>query len=150
MTIQETYNLIESLKNDTTEKSEIKVYEESLHILSRLQTREFSKDEINSIETELDRLNLQSNPDNRKKHYKKALSKFQKYLKDTFSLTTKGYYTKLGVQLGSFFGIVAGIIIGERFEKSLGIALGIGIGMLIGVFVGRSMDAKAKRENRML
>jgi hypothetical protein len=150
MTIQETYNFTESLKNDTTEKSEIKVYEELLHILSRLKIREFSKNEINSIETELDRFNLESNPENRKKHFKKALSKFQKYLKDTFSLTSKGYYTKLGVQLGSSFGIVAGIIIGERFEKSLGIALGIGIGMLIGVFVGQSMDAKAKSENRVL
>jgi len=150
MTIQETYNFIESLKNDTTKKPEIKVYEELLHILSRLKIREFSKNEINSIETEIDSLNLQSKPENRKKHYKKALSKFQKYLKNTFSLTSKGYYTKLGVQLGSSFGIVAGIIIGERFEKSLGIALGIGIGMLIGVFVGRSMDAKAKSENRVL
>ena len=150
MKIQETYNLIESLKIDTSEKSEIKVYEELLHILSRLQTREFSKDEINSIEAELDSLNLQSNPENKKKYYKKVLIHFQKYLKDTFSLTSKGYYTKLGVQLGSSFGIVAGVIIGERFEKSLGIALGIGIGMLIGVFVGRSMDAKAKRENRVL
>ncbi|PHS67126.1 MAG: hypothetical protein COB12_04320 [Flavobacterium sp.] len=150
MTIQETYNFIESLKTDTTEKSEIKVYEELLHILSKLKTREFSKDEIQSIETELDSLNLQSNPENRKKYYKNALSNFQKYLKDTFSLTSKGYYTKLGMQLGSSFGIVAGIIIGERFEKPLGIALGIGVGMLIGVFVGRSMDAKAKNENRML
>jgi hypothetical protein len=150
MIIQETYNFIESLKIDTTEKSEINIYKELLHILSRLQTREFSKDEINSIETELDSLNLQSNPDNRKKDYKKALSKFQKYLKDTFSLTSKGYYTKLGVQLGSSFGIFAGIIIGERFEKSLGIALGIGIGMLIGLFVGQSLDAKAKIENKIL
>ena len=150
MTLQEAYDFIESLKIDTTEKSEIKVYEESLYILSRLQSREFSKSEINSIETELDKLNLQSNPGNRKKYNKKALSNFQKYLKDTFSLTSKGYYTKLGVQLGSSFGIVAGIIIGERFEKSLGIALGIGVGMLIGVFVGRSMDAKAKNENRLL
>ncbi len=150
MTLQETYNFIENLKIDTTEKSEIKVYEEFLHILSRLKIREFSKNEINSIETELNSLNLQSNPENQKKYYKKALSKFQKYLRDTFSLTSKGYYTKLGVQLGSSFGIVAGIIIGERFEKSLGIALGIGIGMLIGVFVGRSIDAKAKSENRVL
>ena len=150
MKIQETYNFFESLKTETNIKPEIKVYEELLHILSSLLTREFSKDEINSIETELDSLNLQSNPENKKKYYKNSLSKFQKYLKDTFSLTSKGYYTKLGVQLGSSFGIVAGIIIGERFEKSLGIALGIGIGMLIGLFIGRSMDAKAKSENRTL
>lgn len=150
MTQQETSNFIESLKKDTTEKSEIKVYEGLLHILSRLQTREFSKDEINSIETELENLDLQSNPENRTRYFKKALSKFKKYLKDTLSLTPKGYYTNMGVTLGSGFGVIAGIIIGERFEKSLGIALGIGIGMLIGLFIGRSMDAKAKNENRVL
>ncbi len=150
MTLQETYNFIESLRIDTTEKSEIKVYEELLHILSRLKTREFSKDEIQSIETELGGFYLEPNPENRTKHFKKSLSKFKKYLKYTFSLTSKGYYTNMGITLGSGFGVVAGIIIGERFEKSLGIALGIGIGMLIGLFVGRSMDAKAKSENRML
>ena len=150
MTLQETSNFIESLKKDTSEKSEKKVYEELLYILSRLKIREFSQGEINSIETELNTLNLKSNPENRTKHFKKSLSKFKKYLKGTFSLTSKGYYTNMGITLGSGFGVVAGIIIGERFEKSLGIALGIGIGMLIGLFVGRSMDAKAKSENRML
>ncbi len=150
MTIQETYNFIESLKIDTTEKYKIKVYEELLHILSRLKIREFSKNEINSIETELDNLNLESNPENRKKHFNKLLKEFKDYLKEKYALIPAGYYTNICVTSGAAFGSVAGIIIGERFETSLGIALGIGIGMLIGVFIGRSMDAKAKIENRVL
>ncbi len=150
MTLQEAYNFFESLKIETTKKSEIKIYEKFLHILSELKIREFSEDEIQSIETELDRLNLESNPENKKKYFKKALTKFEKYLKDTFSLTSKGYYAELGIALGMTWGVVAGILIGERFEKSLGISLGISIGMLIGIFVGRHMDSQAKAAGKML
>ena len=56
MTLQEAYNFFESLKTETTKKSEIKVYEKFLHILSELKIREFTTDEILSIERELDRL----------------------------------------------------------------------------------------------
>lgn len=150
MTLQEACDFFESLKNETTKKYEIKVYEKFLHMLSKLKNREFSKDEIQSIETELDRLNLESNPGNKKKYFKKALSTFEKFLKDTFSLTSEGYYTNIGVSMGAAFGIVAGVVFGERFEKSLGLALGISIGMLIGAIIGRSMDAKAKSEGRMI
>ena len=150
MAIQETYNFIESLKIDTTEKSEIKVYEEFLHILSRLKIREFSKDEINSIEAELDNLNLEPNPENRKKHFNKLLKGLKDYLKEKHSLISAGYYTNIGITTGASFGIVAGIIIGERFEKSLGIALGIGFGMSIGLFVGRNRDSQAKATGKVL
>ena len=150
MTLQEAYNFFESLKTETTKKSEIKVYEKFLHILTELKNREFSKDEIQSIETELESLNLKSNPDNRKKFFKKALSKFENYLKDTFSLTSEGYYTNLSVSLGMLFGVVAGVLIGERFEKSMGIAFGICMGLFIGAFIGRRKDAQAKAAGNML
>ena len=149
MTLQEAYNFFESLKIETTKKSEIKIYKKFLHILSELKIREFSKDEIQSIETELDRLNLKSIPENRKKYFKKALTKFEKYLKDTFSLTSKGYYTELGIALGMTWGVVAGVLIGERFEKSLGIAVGISFGMLIGLLIGRYMDSKAMAKGKV-
>jgi hypothetical protein len=115
-----------------------------------LKLRELSKDEIQSIEMELDSLNLNSNPANRKRYFKKALRKFESYLKDTFSLTSKGYYTNMGIGLGSSFGIILGIIIGERTEKSLGIALGISFGMLIGLIIGRYMDTQAKASGNLL
>ncbi len=150
MTIQEAYNFFESLKTETTKTNEIKVYEKFLHILTELKNRTFSEDEIHSIETELDGLNLKSNPENRKIYFKKALSKFEKYLKDTFSLTPKRHYTELGITLGSSFGVVAGVIIGERFERSLGIALGISIGMLIGLLIGRYMDSMAATEGKVI
>ena len=150
MTLQQAYNFFESLKTETTKKYEIKVYEKFLHMLTELKIREFSKEDIQSIETELENLNIKSNPENRKKYFKKALTKFEKYLKDTFSLTSKGYYAELGITLGMTFGVVLGVLIGQRFEKSLGISLGISLGMLIGVFVGRHMDSQAKAAGNML
>jgi len=150
MTLQEAYNFFESLKTETTKKSEIKVYEKFLHILNELKIREFSKDEIQSIETEFESLNLESNPENRKKYFKKALSTFEKYLKDTFSLTSKGYYTKLGSGLGGGFGILFGVVFLSSWERSLGISMGLIFGCTIGMLIGRSMDAKAMSEGRVL
>jgi len=150
LTLQEAYNFFESLTTESTNKSEIKVYEKFVYILSELKTRKFTEDEMESIEAELDSLNLNSDPENRIKYFKKALSKFEKYLKDTFSLTSKGYYTQIGIGLGSSFGILFGVVFLSSFERSLGIALGLSIGMLIGLIIGQSMDAKAKSESRVL
>jgi hypothetical protein len=115
-----------------------------------LKNREFSKDEIQSIEMELDSLNLESNPDNRKRYFKKALSKFEKYLRDTFSLTSEGYYANMGIGLGSSFGILFGIVFLSSLERSLGISLGISGGMLIGLTIGRNMDAQVKAAGNLL
>ena len=150
MTLQEAHNFFESLKTETTKKSEIKVYEKFLHILSELKIRAFSNDEIQAIETKLDRLNLKSNPENRKKYFKKALSTFEKYLKDTFSLTTKRYYTELGIALGASFGILFGVVFLSSWERSMGISLGLIIGSGIGGAIGRSMDSQSKAAGKML
>ncbi len=150
MTLQEAYNFFESLTTETTKKSEIKVYEKFLHILTELKSRKFTEDEMESIEAELESFNLNSNRKNNIRFFKKALSKFEKYLKDTFSLTSQGYYTQLGLGLGLSFGILFGIVFLSSFERSLGIALGLSIGMLIGLLIGRSKDSQAKAVGKML
>jgi hypothetical protein len=150
MTLQESYNLFESLKTDTINKSEIKIYEKFQHLLSQLKTRNFSKEEVNILETELDSFNLNSNPENRKKFFKSALNKFETFLKDTFSLTSKGYYTKLYGGLGLSFGLLFGIVFLSSWERSLSISLGLIIGMVIGAIIGQSKDTKAKSESRTL
>ncbi|MDO6516736.1 hypothetical protein [Zobellia uliginosa] len=150
MTLKHALNFFESLKSETTNTSEIKVYEKFIYNLTALQHRGFSNDEIQALEQELDRLNLNSNPDNRKKFFKKALGKFETYLKDTFSLTSKGYYTNLSVSLGILFGVVLGVLLGERFERSLGISFGICMGLFIGAYIGRRMDAQAKAAGNIL
>ena len=150
MTLKNALNFFESLKSETTNKSEIKVYGKFIYNLTALQHRGFSNDEIQALEMELDRLNLNSNPGNRKKFFKKALGKFETYLKDTFSLISKGYYTNLSVSLGILFGVVLGVLIGERFERSLGISFGICMGLFIGAYIGRRMDAQAKAAGNIL
>ncbi|MCP9767987.1 hypothetical protein EGI22_08685 [Lacihabitans sp. LS3-19] len=150
MTIQEAYNYFESLITESTKKSEIKVYEKFVYLLSKLKTRTFSKEEMASIETELDSLNIKSNPENKKKFYEKALINFENYLKTTFSLISKGYYTKLGIGLGMTFGILFGIIFLSRFDRSIGIALGLSLEMLLGLISGSNMDSQAKSKNKVL
>ncbi len=150
MTLQEAYNFFESLKTETTKKSEIKVYEKFLHILSELKKRDFSKDEIQSIETELKRLNLESNPENRKKYFGKALHKLNDYLRKTFSLIPNGYYTTIGIALGVAFGPVLGVLFMPFFERSLGISAGVCIGMIIGLLAGQHLDSQAKAAGNVL
>ena len=150
MTLKNTVNFFESLKTESSNKSEIKIYSQFIDILQKLENRAFTTDEIQSIEMELDSLNLNSNPQHRKTFFKKALRKFETYLKDTFSLTSEGYYTNLSVSLGVLFGVVIGVLIGERFERSLGISFGICMGLFIGAYIGRRKDAQAKEAGNML
>ncbi len=150
MTLQEAYSFFESLKSETTKKYEIKVYEKFLHILSGLEKKNLSESEIQSIETELDSFDLKSNPKNRKKYFKKTLSTFETYLKDAFSLTTKGYYEHLYGALGLSFGLLFGVAILSNLEHSLGISLGLIGGMVVGSLLGRNKDAQAEAAGKIL
>lgn len=150
MTLQEAYNFFESIKKEATKKNEIKVYEKFLYILSKLQSRELSKEEIISLEMELENLNLKSNPEKRKKYFKKALSSFEKYLRNTLSLISKGYYTELYMGLGMSYGLLFGLTFLFSLERSLGLSLGLIVGMSIGLIIGRNMDSKAVAEGRVL
>lgn len=150
MTLNKAYYFFKVLISETSKKSEINIYKDFTSILNSLENREFSKEELDTIEVKLTSLNLKSNAQNRKKFFKKVLKEFKAFLNKTFSLVSKNYYTNLNISLGAGFGIILGIIVGERFEKSLGIALGIGVGMLIGAFIGRLKDAKALSEGRVL
>ncbi|MDX1828637.1 MAG: hypothetical protein R3342_03730 [Lutibacter sp.] len=150
MTLKNTINFFESLKVETVKKSEIKIYNQFIDILKKLENREFNTNEIQSIETELDSLNLTSNPENRIKYFKKTLSDFKKYLKNTFSLTPKGYYTSLYGGLGLIFGLLFGVTVLTNLERSLGISLGLIGGMVIGAIIGSSKDTQAKIAGKIL
>ena len=146
MTLKNALLYFERLVSETSKKSETKVYQEFIQVITALEKRNLSETEIRSIEIELDALHIYSAT----KNFNKALRQFKKYLKDTFSLTPKGYYTSITVGLGSSFGIVFGIVFLSNFERSLGIALGLIAGMLIGLIIGRTMDSQAKAAGNML
>ncbi len=80
MTLQEAINFFESLTKLTTSKSEIKIYEKFIQVLSELKNREFPKDEAQYIEDKLDSLNLESYPENVNKYLKYSVSNFVYYL----------------------------------------------------------------------
>ncbi|RJE73918.1 hypothetical protein [Reichenbachiella sp. MSK19-1] len=150
MTLKKALDYFQTIVSQTSKKSEIKIYNEFIRILTSLEERELLATEIDAIETELKRLNLNATANHNKRYYKKALTQFEKYLKDTFSLTTKGYYTKIGSSLGMTFGLLFGIVFLSSHQLSTGVALGISLGMFVGLLIGRHLDAKAVSSGNMV
>jgi hypothetical protein len=150
MTLKNAIHFFESLEAETINKSEIQVCQEFIKIIRSLEKKDLSDTKIQSIETALDHLNLQSNLSNRKFFFKTKLKAFKKYLKDTFSFVPKGYYTTLYAGLGLSFGLLFGVAILHNLERSLGISLGLMGGVLVGSIMGRSKDAQVEVAGKML
>ncbi len=146
MNINEATDFFKSILTDTDKKSEIKVYESFIAILSDLKDRELTEEQLQSIEVELKSLKLNAYPENKKKYFNKKLNAFKNYLKKELSLISEGYYTAIGLSLGMSFGVAIGAGLGE----SLGVSLGISLGMIIGLIIGVSKDTEAKKQNRVL
>jgi len=146
MTADETIKFFNKLRSQTTKKSELKVYDDFIQTLTRLNKRNLSTGNLISIETKLNDLKLKSNPENKKKYFRKALNSFKEYLKTEFSLVSKGYYTAIGMSLGMCFGVA----FGSAIQESIGTSSGLVFGMLIGLCIGRIMDTKAEKEGKVL
>ena len=143
MTINATNDFFKNLITETQEKSEIRVYHKFIAILTDLENKALTDEQLLSIEKELDTLNLNVSSENRKKHFKEKLNLFIKYLKEKFSLISEGYYTAIGISLGMSFGVA----FGAAFNN---VSYGLIFGMLIGLIVGAAMDSKAKKEGKVL
>ena len=150
MTIKEALRDFKNMEAEATKKSEMKIYQRFIQLLSSLEKRDLSDAEVRSIEEALDAFDLKSTTRHTQKHWNKAFRQFQKFLKDTFSLTTKGYYTNLGLGLGVTFGVVFGVTVLSGLERSLGISYGIAIGMVVGLLIGRNLDARAMASGRVI
>jgi len=150
MTLKNALNLFNRLVSETNKKSEIKVYRDFIKILTHLENKGFTQAEIQSIETELDNLALNSANTIKIKQLKKSLQQFKKYLKDTFSLITKGHYTNLGITFGASIGLVFGVIFLQDLERSLGISLGISAGTLIGIIIAGYLESQAKTAGKLI
>jgi len=150
MTLKNAINLFNRLVSETTRKSEIKVYWDFIEILTNLENRSFTQSEVQSIETELDALALNSTTTNKIKHFKKALQQFKRYLEETFSLITKGNYISLGITIGGSAGLLFGIIFLSSVERSFGISLGISVGTLIGILIAGYLESQAKASGNLI
>lgn len=146
MTINDATSFFESLLTQTEKKSEIKLYKSFIGILYDLKNRNLTKEQLRSIEEELELLKLKEIPLNKKKYMRRKLDEFKKYLKEEFSLISEGYYTAIGLALGTSFGIV----VGTMFKETMGVSMGLGFGMILGVIIGKTMDLQAEKQNRVL
>jgi len=150
MKLENALHIFTDLKNQSVKKSEIKIYNQFITLITGLIKRDLSRNELQSIELELDGLELNTIQTKKLRFYRKGLIKFETFLKEKLTLVSTQHYTKLYGGLGMSFGILFGIVILSNFEQSLSISLGILIGMVVGASIGRSMDAKAKIEGRVL
>ena len=142
MNISEAVSYFKKLLNETDQKSELRVYEKFVAMLSDLKNKDLTQEEFVLIEEELDELELQANVANRKKYIRKKYNLFTTFLKDKLSLTTEGYYTGIGIALGVAFG--------AAFISIFGSGISISLGMVIGLAIGAQKDAQAKKQNRVL
>jgi len=154
MTLIEAINYFNDLLKQTDKKWEAKMYRGFLDVLSNLKSRGLTEQEVKSIESKLDELDLKSVYKGRKRHLRQKFSKFTTFLKKEFSLVPEGYYTQMGMIFGMIFGNAIGMSIGTAFGGGTGIAIGIsmgtGIGMAIGIVYGAAKDKEAKKQDRIL
>lgn len=79
----------------------------------------------------------------RRKKYAKRLKQTVRHLKSEHKLVPKGHYAGIWTSIGTGIGVAIGAGMG-----SVGAGIPIGIG--IGVAVGMMLDAKAKKEDRVI
>ena len=75
-------------------------------ILINLKNRDLTETQILNIETEFEKLNLNTEAENKIKYLKKKLSELQKFLKDKLSLVSEGYYAGIGAGTGILLGSI--------------------------------------------
>jgi len=79
----------------------------------------------------------------RRKQYGKRLKQTVRHLKDQHKLVPKGHYVGIWTSIGTGIGVAIG-----AGMDSVGAGIPIGIG--IGVGIGMMLDARAKREDRVI
>lgn len=79
----------------------------------------------------------------RQKSYFKSMDNITNHLQKQHKLVNEEYYMAIGIAIGAGFGVALGV----AFEQIGG---GIPIGAGIGLAIGAALDAKAKKEGRIL
>jgi len=86
---------------------------------------------------------IQINDKQGRKAYHKTLNSIIGHLQKQHKIVTEGYYMGIGIAIGSGFGVALGAA-----TDNIGIGIPIGVG--IGLAIGSTLDAKAKKEGRIL
>lgn len=154
MTLSEAQELINLFENKATRKSELSLFKLFHTVLSNLQGRNFDQEQLNAIETQLDKLKPGPEVSNTRKHFRKVYYSFITFLRKEFQLVTPNHYTNTLMIFGMTFGSGIGLAIGTALKAgtgtAIGMSLGTGVGMVMGISMGAAKDATAKKEGRVL
>ncbi|MHA7058186.1 hypothetical protein ACWGOQ_0013270 [Aquimarina sp. M1] len=158
MNIIEASKFFRNLITETDDTSEIKIYNKILRILSQLESRDLSEEQLETIEEKLSAFGVDVSRESRKKYFKKTLKEFSDFIKKELSLISDKYYMTLGMSIGMCLGMSLGMTFGVVFgfesnvSKGLiyGMTFGMQIGLAIGLAIGAAMDNKAKKEGKVL
>jgi hypothetical protein len=141
---------IGEIKSTLNEK-DYKKYKLDLFLCVAQRVAEFStvctechtfQQDITSLNRDMSNL-VQIGDKEGRKAYFKSLNKVIGHLQRQHKLVTEGYYMGLGMALGSGLGVAIGAAMDN---VGTGIPIGVGCGIAIGAF----LDAKAKKEGRIL
>ncbi|MFC1912645.1 hypothetical protein ACFLX7_00370 [Chloroflexota bacterium] len=86
---------------------------------------------------------VQADDNDRRKLHLKTIKGIIDHLRKQHKLVTEGYYMGIGMIFGSAIGVALGATL-----DSVGSGIPIGVG--IGVGIGAALDAKAKKEGRVI
>ena len=100
---------------------------------------------------------VEPSKENRKSHLK-AVRIIIKHLEKRHKLICEGEYTAIGISIGAGFGVamgtmgmVFGVAIGAAMQNvAIGIPIGIGVGSSVGLAIGSCMEAKAKKDGKVI
>lgn len=147
MTINKAKDYLNTLLNTSTKKSEIRVYQKFVLVLTGLENRNLSNGQINLIEQKLTALELNQQTKNRKRYIGKKLNTFVNYLDTAFSFILKDHFANYGLSIGMVFGVAIGTAI---FRDSGGSTTGMCIGMFAGYIIGLYLDNEAAKNGKVL
>jgi len=145
MNISQALHFFEDQVSKTENTSEIKAYQSFIGMLKSLQSKSLEAEELQRIEDELNRLDLEAKTDNQFKALKRKISEFKHFLSKELSLVSENHYTGLGIALGTSFGLLFGIIV-----DSIGLPIGMVLGMAIGIAIGKQKDQQAEKSGLVL
>lgn len=141
---------IDELKSTIPEK-DYKKFKLNLLLCVAQRVAEFSpgcgqcmlyQQDVTTVTRDLPNL-IQINDKQGRKSYHKTLNGIVGHLQKQHRLVTEGYYAGMGLAIGSGLGVAIGAAM-----KNVGSGIPIGVGF--GLVIGAALDAKAKKEGRIL
>ena len=136
---------------DTLSEKDYKKYKLSLLLCVAERIAEFSPEcgqcqifqqDISTLTQDVGNIIQVADKDRRKAHIK-TINNIINHLRKHHKLVTEGYYMGIGIAIGSGLGVALGAAMPN-------IGAGIPIGVGIGLAIGAALDAKAKKEGRII